>query len=63
MIKNLGSRLSVKLFNNSAVQVSPREQIVWLEAGCLISVTPMLVMYIFLQRYFIEGIEHSGIVG
>lgn len=63
MIKNLGSRLSVKLFNNSAVQVSPREQIVWLEAGCLISVTPMLVMYIFLQRYFIEGIERSGIVG
>lgn len=63
MIKNLSSRLSMKLFNNSAVQVSPREQIVWLEAGCLISVTPMLVMYIFLQRYFIEGIERSGIVG
>lgn len=63
MVKNLDSRLSVKLFNSSAVKASPREQIVWLEAGCLISVSPMLIMYAFLQRYFIEGIERSGIVG
>lgn len=63
MVKNLDSRLSVKLFNSSAVKASPREQIVWLEAGCLISVFPMLVMYTFLQKYFIEGIERSGIVG
>lgn len=63
MVKNLDSRLSVKLFNSSAVKASPREQIVWLEAGCLISVSPMLIMYTFLQRYFIEGIERSGIVG
>lgn len=63
MVKNLSTRLSMKLFNSSSVQISPREQIVWLEAGCLISVTPMLVMYVFLQKYFIEGIERSGIVG
>lgn len=63
MVKNLDLRLSVKLFNSSAVKASPREQIVWLEAGCLISVSPMLIMYTFLQRYFIEGIERSGIVG
>lgn len=63
MVKNLDSKLSVKLFNSSAVKASPREQIVWLEAGCLISVSPMLIMYTFLQRYFIEGIERSGIVG
>lgn len=63
MVKNLDSKLSVKLFNSSAVKASPREQIVCLEAGCLISVSPMLIMYTFLQRYFIEGIERSGIVG
>jgi len=63
MVKNLSIRLSAKLFNNPAVQVSPREQIVWLEAGCLISSAPMLIMYVFLQKYFIESIEHSGIVG
>jgi len=63
MVKNLSTRLSLKLFNSSAVQVNPREQIVWLEAGGLISVAPMLLMYIFLQRYFIEGIERSGITG
>lgn len=63
MIKNLDTRLSMKLFNNSAIKLSSRETIVWLEAGCLISITPMLIIYIFLQRYFIEGIERSGIAG
>ncbi len=63
MVKNLSIRLSTRLFNNSAVQISPREQIVWLEAGCLISSAPMIIMYIFLQKYFVESIERSGIVG
>lgn len=43
--------------------VSPREQIVWMEAGCLISILPILIMYVFLQKYFTEGIERSGLVG
>ncbi|MBR6045122.1 MAG: carbohydrate ABC transporter permease [Ruminococcus sp.] len=61
MLKNLDAQLRVKLFNNQAV--STRQIIVWLEAGCVLSITPLLVMYVFLQRYFIEGIERSGITG
>ncbi len=61
MLKNLDSNLSQQLFGGSAVSV--RQMIVWLEAGCILSITPLLIMYIFLQRYFIEGIERSGIVG
>lgn len=63
MLKNLSSQLSLMLFNDATVQISAREQIVWMEAGCLISIMPILIMYIFLQKYFTEGIEHSGIVG
>lgn len=63
MLKNLNTLLSQELFNNATIEVSPREQIIWMEAGCLLSVTPLLVMYIFLQKYFIEGIERSGLVG
>ena len=60
-LKNLSTLLSQQLFNNA--DVSPREQIVWMEAGCLISVLPILIMYVFLQKYFTEGIERSGLVG
>lgn len=63
MLKNLSSQLSLMLFNDATVQISEREQIVWMEAGCLVSIMPILIMYIFLQKYFTEGIERSGIVG
>ena len=34
-----------------------------LQAGCLLVITPMLIMYIALQKYFTEGIERTGLVG
>ena len=63
MLKNLDTELKIRLFSSASVEIDPREQIVWKEAGCLISITPMLIMYIFLQKHFTEGIEHSGITG
>ena len=59
MLKNLNTSLTQQLFDGQAVSV--RQIIVWLEAGCLLSITPILVMYVFLQRYFIEGVERSGL--
>lgn len=32
-------------------------------AGSVLVILPLAVMYIFLQRYFVEGIERSGITG
>lgn len=63
MLQNLDAQLKVALFDNANVEISPREQIVWKEAGCLLSITPILLMYTFLQKYFTEGIERSGLVG
>ena len=34
-----------------------------MEAGCLMAILPILIMYVFLQKYFTEGIERSGLVG
>lgn len=62
MLTNLDSELAKQLFNDPTVQISPREQIIWKEAGCLISIAPILIMYAFLQKYFTEGIERSGLV-
>lgn len=63
VLQNLDATLNVAIFNNANANVSAREKIVWLEAGCLISITPMLVMYGCLQKHFTEGIERSGLVG
>lgn len=63
VLKNLDSTLNLAIFNNANAQVSAREKIVWLEAGCLISITPMLILYACLQKHFTEGIERSGLVG
>lgn len=60
-LKNLNITLSQQLFDGASV--STRQIIVWLEAGCLISILPLLIMYIFLQKYFVEGIERSGLGG
>lgn len=62
VLKNLENELKMNLFNDVTVQVSPREMIVWKEAGCLVATAPVMIMYIFLQKHFTEGIEYSGIV-
>ena len=63
MLKNLNTQLAIQIFNDATVDISPREQILWMEAGCLLAVVPLLIMYTFLQKYFTEGIERSGLVG
>ena len=63
VLKNLDGVLNIAIFNNANANVSAREKIVWLEAGCLISITPMLILYALLQKHFTEGIERSGLVG
>jgi multiple sugar transport system permease protein len=45
------------------LNASPYESILLLQSGVLLSILPLLVMYIILQKYFTESIERSGIVG
>lgn len=61
VLYDLDSRLSRALYGDARIKPSARELIVWKEAGCLMSVLPILIMYVFLQRHFTEGIERSGI--
>lgn len=61
MLKNLDASLQQQLFDGQTVSV--RQIIVWLESGCLLAILPLLVMYTFLQKYFVEGVERSGLTG
>ena len=42
---------------------NPSDWIVWIQAGCMLTILPILIIYCFLQRQFVEGIERSGITG
>jgi multiple sugar transport system permease protein len=63
MLKNLEPQIKSAVFGNPNATVDAREIIVWMEAGCLISVTPILIMYVALQKHFTEGIARSGLTG
>ena len=43
--------------------LDPNLQQIYFFAGVLAVIAPVLVIYILLQRFFMEGIERSGIVG
>lgn len=62
-LKNLSSNIKVLLFGDANAQVNAREIIIWMEAACLISITPILLLYICLQKNFTEGIARSGLTG
>ena len=61
-VSNLYETIS-SYFNGGTPTGIASDWLVWIESGCLLSILPILIMYIFLQKNFIEGVERSGIVG
>lgn len=41
----------------------PNIQELYLDAGVVLIMIPVIIIYVALQKYFIEGVERSGIVG
>ena len=41
----------------------PYANVTRLEAGSILLILPLLIMYFFAQRYFVESVERTGIVG
>lgn len=57
------TNLRVNLAAESGVVVNIYESITQMQAGCLMFIFPILVLYVCVQRYFTESIERSGLVG
>lgn len=57
-ISSIAEIMAMKLTGKVGVA---SDYIVWMEAGCLFAVAPIVIMYIFLQKYFTEGIERAGL--
>ncbi|REE56446.1 multiple sugar transport system permease protein [Paenibacillus taihuensis] len=54
--QNLSSLSNVGGLNTDPYVVSTR-----IQAACLVSIAPLVILYIFTQRYFTESIERTGI--
>lgn len=48
---------------NILVSVRNPESMAYLMAGCVLFIAPMLIMYMIVQRWFIESIDRVGITG
>lgn len=61
MLSNLSESL---LTNDSSLLLQSASLLrTYLAAGSLITIIPILIFYIFAQRYFVESIESTGLVG
>lgn len=61
-LANLQASLEL-LVGNGGKAWDPYEIATIQQAFCLLSITPLIILYCFTQRYFTESIERTGIVG
>nr|WP_055105500.1 hypothetical protein [Paenibacillus ihumii] len=45
------------------VKIDPNYIAMIVDTGILLVIVLLLVLYLFVQRYFVESVERSGIVG
>ena len=50
-LHNMGTGMNIQTANTQ------------IQAACLIAIVPLIILYIFLQKRFAEGIENSGLTG
>ncbi len=59
--KKISTLASVIANEDKILNVTLQE--LYLHAGIILVLLPIIIIYLLLQRYFIEGVERSGIVG
>ncbi len=59
--KKISSLQAVIANSDKILDVTIQE--LYLDAGVILVILPIVIVYLLLQKYFIEGVERSGIVG
>lgn len=57
-VSNLANTMAMEMTGKVG---QANDYMVWVEAGCLMAILPIVIMYVFLQKYFTEGIERAGL--
>lgn len=58
VLQNVRNALNATHDNRNELELIPQ-----IQSAAILSILPLLTMYVFLQRYFTESIERTGIVG
>ena len=48
---------------NAETRADPNHVAMIVDTGILLAIAPLVVMYLFVQRYFVESVERTGVVG
>lgn len=48
---------------SSAVKADPNHVAMVIDTGILLAILPLILLYLLVQRYFVESVERSGIIG
>ncbi|KAB8131010.1 carbohydrate ABC transporter permease [Gracilibacillus oryzae] len=62
-LSSLPHNLSIQLEGGVATNKDPFYMSMVQDTGILLAILPLIIIYLFVQRYFVESIERSGIVG
>ena len=65
-VKTIATSLATLKMSLKSIGVEifdPYELVTRLQSGCFILIVPVLILYIFVQKKFIEGVERTGITG
>ncbi len=49
--------------SGSNTRVDPNHVSMIVDTGILLAIAPLIIMYLFVQRYFVESVERTGVVG
>jgi ABC-type glycerol-3-phosphate transport system permease component len=51
------------LGTNAEMRADPNHVAMIVDTGILLAIAPLVIMYLFVQRYFVESVERTGVVG
>jgi len=59
---NVALQLSME-FGLANSQIDPYYASMLVDTGTLLAIAPLVILYLFVQRYFVESVERTGLVG
>lgn len=62
-LSSLPYNLAIQLQDGASSKADPFYQSMVQDTGILLAILPLIIIYLFVQRYFVESIERTGIVG
>jgi len=55
--------ISTLMITSPGAEPDPNHVAMVVDTGILLAIFPLIIMYLFVQRYFVESVERSGVVG